>query len=101
MQLEPGLKYIYVSGELLLAGSQEAGTALLWEDLSQTGLRKVRRDDEDNYRLNYLDAAELIGLAEVRVRTADLVIAATYVPEQAGPTVTPLPSPPATWEPTQ
>ncbi|MGD8474192.1 MAG: metal-dependent hydrolase [Anaerolineae bacterium] len=101
MQLEPGLKYIYVSGELLLAGSQDTGAGLLWEDLSQTSLRKVRRDDEIRYSLHYLDAAELIGLAEIRVQTAELVIVATYVPAQAGPTATPLPSPPATREPTQ
>jgi membrane-bound metal-dependent hydrolase YbcI (DUF457 family) len=99
MQREPGLEYIYVSGELVLAGSQEAGAALLREDLSQTSLRKIRRDDDGHYSLHYLDAAELIGLAEVRVQTADLVIVATYVPEQASPTVTPLPSPPTTGEP--
>ena len=99
MQREPGLKHIYVSGELVLASSQEAG-AKVWEDLSLTGLRKIKRDDEEHYSLYYLDAAELIELAEVRVRTAELVIVATYVPAEAGPTVTPLPSPPAAREPT-
>ncbi|MGD9404253.1 MAG: hypothetical protein PVH95_03800, partial [Anaerolineae bacterium] len=64
-------------------------------------LRKVRRDGGTHYSLHYLDAAELIGLAEVRVQTAELVIVATYVPAQAGPTATPLPSPPATRESTQ
>jgi membrane-bound metal-dependent hydrolase YbcI (DUF457 family) len=99
MQREPGLQHIYVSGELVLAESQETVAVTLWEDLSQTSLRRVQQQGEAHYRVQYLTASEFIELAEVHVETAELLIVATYVPTEAGPTVTPLPSPPATKEP--
>ena len=99
MQREPGVQHIHVSGELVLAESQESGAALLWEDLSQTSLRKVQQQDDAHYRLQYLTASEFIELGEVHVEIAELLIVATYVPAEAGPTVTPLPSSPATKEP--
>jgi len=100
MQHEPGLKYIYVSGELVLARSQQS-TALPQVDLSQTNLRKVQQQSEASYGLQYLTASEFIELAAVHIETAELLIVATYVPAEAGPTVTPLPSPPAAIVPTR
>jgi hypothetical protein len=100
MQYEPGLMHIYVSGDLVLAGLQQSIASLLQVDLSQTNLRKVQQQGEAHYRLQYLTASEFIELAEVHVETAELLIVATYVPAEAGPTVTPLPSPPAALVPT-
>ncbi len=85
MQTEPGLQYIFVSGEVV--GGE------LPTDHPQNSIPKIESVGEDHYRLRYLTAAELIALADRRVQTADLVIWATYVVEvtPTEPTVTPLP----------
>jgi hypothetical protein len=101
MQREPGLEFIYVSGELVLAGSQQSTASPLQVDLSQTSLRRIEQQSAAHYTLQYLTASEFIALAEVDVETAELVIVATYVPSEADPTVTPLPSPQTTTEPSQ
>ncbi len=95
MQREPGLQHIFISGDLILPAGQEGSLPV---DYAQTRLRKVVPLEAGHYRLHYLTAAELIELAAVPVEIADLVIVATCVEREAGPTVTPLPSPPPTAE---
>jgi hypothetical protein len=98
MQREPGLQHIFISGDLVLPSDRDSKAAGLATDLAQTTLRKVEaRDPAGNaFRVQYLTAAELIKLAPIAVDRADLVIVATYTNPATGPTVTPLPSPPAT-----
>jgi membrane-bound metal-dependent hydrolase YbcI (DUF457 family) len=86
MQREPGLLYIFASGDLLTAESLPPGDAA-------NRLAKIEADEPGHYTLRYLTAAELIALASVPVDRADLVIFATYTSPDSGPTVTPLPSP--------
>lgn len=93
MQREPGLQHIFISGDLILPAGQ--GGALP-ADYAQTRLRKIIPLEAGHYRLHYLTAAGLIELAALPVESADLVIVATCVEEEAGPTATPLPSPPPT-----
>jgi membrane-bound metal-dependent hydrolase YbcI (DUF457 family) len=99
MQSEPGLQYIYVSGDVLLPVPQDPTRPTLSMDYSLTSLRKIQAHDEGHYSLHYLTAAELIRLADLRVETADLVITATYATPAIGPTVTPLPSNPLSAQP--
>jgi hypothetical protein len=101
MQKEPGLQHIHVSGDLVLSVLQDVLSPTLQTDYSQTALRKIRSHGVGHYSLHYLTAADLIELANLQVETADLVIVATYAGPAAGPTVTPLPSPPATANPVQ
>jgi hypothetical protein len=91
MQREHGLQHIFVSGDVI-------GPALP-VDFSQTTLRRIRSLDDGHCRLDYLSASQLIDLADVMVEKANLVIVATYTTSATGPTVTPLPPPPATPEP--
>lgn len=99
MQREPGLEHIYVSGDVVVSLLQSDTSPALQVDYSQTKLRRIQWSDEGHYTLQYLTAGELIELADLRVETADLVIVATYASPAAGPTVTPLPSPPAMAKP--
>lgn len=94
MQREPGLQYIYVSGDVIVPIFKDVVGPGLRADYAQTGLRKIQAHDTGHYSLHYLTASELIELANLEVETADLVIVATYVSPATGPTVTPLPSPP-------
>jgi inner membrane protein len=89
MQREPGLLYTYVSGDVVLADPVDSA---LQQDYAQDSLRKMRAHGGGHYRLHYLAASELIGLASVEAQTADLVIFATYVSPATGPTATPLPT---------
>ncbi len=93
MQQESGLQHIYVSGELLLPIQQSADEPQLQADHSQTELRRILVRGLGRYSLRYLSAADLIGLGDLQVETAELVIVATYARPATGPTVTPLPSP--------
>jgi inner membrane protein len=86
MQREPGLLYIYVSGDVITPER-------LRTDYAQTSLRKVQAQDIGQYTLRYLTAAEFIELAGIEVDQADLTITATYATSQAGATATPLPTP--------
>jgi inner membrane protein len=99
MQLEPGLQYIYVSGEVVVPSLQDVVGPTLQPDYAQTSLRRIQAADGlGHYRLSYLTASDLIELANVQVEAADLVIVAVYTHPPTGPTVTPLPSPPPTPE---
>jgi inner membrane protein len=98
MQREEGLQHIFVSGDVVLPPAEGEATPALRPEYPQTRLPRVEAHGGRRYRLNYLTAAELIALATVRVETADLVVVATSVRPAPGPTVTPLPSPPATLE---
>jgi hypothetical protein len=97
MEREPGLQHIFVSGDVFLP--DDAGTAgtLLSPSYAQTALRRIQPGDggEGHVRLQYLTASDLFELAPVDVASADLIIVATYVPDDTDPTPTPLPSPPA------
>jgi len=99
MQREPGLQHIYVSGDVIIPGLSDLISTTLPIDYAQTSLRRIEAQDPGHYRLYYLTASELIALANQQVSMADLVIVATYATPAAGPTVTPLPSPPTTPEP--
>ncbi len=88
MQKGPGLEHIYVSGELLMG--VEADSPLM-PGLSRQRLRQVEVLAPGHYRLSYLTAVELRELAEIPVRTADLMVVATYRTPADGPTATPLP----------
>ena len=99
MQQEPGLQYIYVSGDVIVPALQDTISPTLQADFAQTSLRRIQADGAGHYRLNYLAASDLIDLADVQVESADLVIDAVYTQPPTGPTVTPLPSPPPTPEP--
>jgi hypothetical protein len=101
MQGEPGLELIYVSGDVIVPISQDAIGPSLQADYAQTSLRRVQEIDAGHYRLDYLTASELIELANVQVDMADLVFVAVYTHPETGPTLTPLPSPPATPGPAQ
>jgi hypothetical protein len=85
MQREPGLVYIYVSGDVITDDP-------LRTDYAQTSLRKVEAQDAGQYSLRYLTAAEFIELAAVEVERAALIITATYATSPTGPTATPLPA---------
>jgi hypothetical protein len=100
MQREPGLQHIFVSGDILMCDEDDGASLKSEVDLAQTGLRRiVANKAAGRYSLHYLTASDLIGLANVPVKAADLVIVATYASPESGPTVTPLPSPPSTREP--
>jgi membrane-bound metal-dependent hydrolase YbcI (DUF457 family) len=99
MQREPGLKHIYVSGDVLLPPLPDAASSILPIDYSQTRLRRIQTHGEGHHTFHYLTASDLISLANVQVELADLLIVATYTSPDGGPTVTPLPSPPPTPEP--
>jgi hypothetical protein len=95
MEREPGLQHIYVSGDVTLPeGSGGTGPNLL-PSFAQTSLRRIQPGDggQGHYQLQYLTASDLIELAGINVASADLIIVATYVPDDAGPTPTPLPTP--------
>jgi inner membrane protein len=94
MQREPGLQHIFVSGDLIMPALQDTVSPSLPVDYAQTSLRKIQSPGPGHYTLHYLTAAELIGLADLQVDTADLVIVATYASLEAKATPTPLPSPP-------
>jgi inner membrane protein len=99
MEREPGLQHIYVSGDVVLRPRADNAPPSLSSSHAQTTMRHVQRVNGDpiaeHYRLQYLTAAELIQLAQLEVKSADLVIVATYVQDAPSPTPTPLPSPPA------
>jgi hypothetical protein len=95
MQQEAGLQHIYVSGDLILREGTSPGIMELQEEWSRFRLPRVQRVEPGHYELQYLTAAELVGLANTGVESANLVIAATYVTPADGPTATPLPSPAA------
>jgi inner membrane protein len=99
MQSEPGLEHIYISGDVVVPVLQSVVSPTLQVDYPQTSLRRFQWLKPGHYRLQYLTAIDLIELADLHVETADLVIVATYTSPAAGPTVTPLPSPPPTREP--
>ncbi len=90
MQQEPGLQHILISGDIVVSstGSQ------LQQDYTQTGVPKIQAHEDGHDSLQYLTAADLIALGNVQVANGDLVVVATYVTPAAGPTATPLPSPP-------
>jgi membrane-bound metal-dependent hydrolase YbcI (DUF457 family) len=88
MQNEPGVQYIYAFGDIVLPEGSSPG---LQVDHAQTSLRRIQALQTRHYRIQYLTAAEVIELADLRVETADLVIVATYASPAAGPTATPLP----------
>jgi inner membrane protein len=100
MQREPGLEHIYVSGDVIVPVLPGSGNPVLLQDYAQTSLRRIQLQEPGHYTLHYLTASDLIALGNVLVETADLVIVATYVSPDEGPTVTPLPPPPSTPEPT-
>lgn len=100
MQREPGLEHIYVSGDVAVAPlASDAGDPKLQVDYAQTSLRRIQSHEDGHYTLHYLTATDVIELANLEVETADLVFVATYSSPAAGPTVTPLPSPPLVPEP--
>jgi len=99
MQREPGLEHIYISGDVIVSVLQGVISPTLQVDYSQTRLQLIQSPRLGHYIFRYLTAGELIELADLRVETADLVIVATYTAPVEGPTVTPLPSPPAMAEP--
>ena len=86
MQREPGLLYIYVSGDV------RTDVSLPPDDV-QDRLPKIQTVEPEQYTFHYLTAAELIALADMPVETADLLLFATYTNPATGPTATPLPSP--------
>jgi membrane-bound metal-dependent hydrolase YbcI (DUF457 family) len=94
MQREPGLQHIFVSGDLVVPALQDTAEPSLPVDYAQTSLRKIQSPEPGHYTLSYLTAAELIGLANLWVDEADLVLAATYADLVTEATPTPLPSPP-------
>lgn len=91
MQREPGLQYIHIFGDVLLPEGAEDSLPV---EHTLTGIRRIQLKGPGHYRLEYLPAVELIALGDVQVRTASLLIVASYVSPPAGPTATPLPSPP-------
>jgi hypothetical protein len=93
MQREPGLQHIFISGDLVVPVQEDGDSPALPVDHSQSSVRKIQHHDGDHYSLHYLSASELIALANVQVKTADLIIWATYIEPVAEPTVTPLPTP--------
>jgi hypothetical protein len=97
MQSEPGIQHIYVSGDVILPTGMEAAPLPL--DYSERSIRHIQSPEPGHYIFQYLTAGDLIGLANVQVASADLVIVATYASVTAEPTVTPLP--PVPTEPSQ
>jgi membrane-bound metal-dependent hydrolase YbcI (DUF457 family) len=94
MQAEPGLQHIYVSGDLIVTPGLPGPDI----DYGQTSLRRIRQLEPGHYSLRYLTAAEIVDLAGLQVETADLLAVGTYTVAVSGPTVTPLPGPPASGE---
>jgi membrane-bound metal-dependent hydrolase YbcI (DUF457 family) len=97
MQREPGLQHIYISGDVVLPTLQDVVSPSLPVDYAQAQVRRIEASGGGHYAFHYLTASDLIELANVQVKDADLVIVATYAGPPAGPsgpTVTPLPSPP-------
>jgi membrane-bound metal-dependent hydrolase YbcI (DUF457 family) len=92
MQSEPGLQHIFVSGDLVISGSQPASEWGLTHDYAQTSLRRVEAFCDGHVTLRYLTAGKIIEVSSVPVETGGLVIVATYVIPAMGPTVTPLPT---------
>lgn len=101
MQKEPGLQHIYVSGDIVLASTEDGDVLALQQDYSQTSLRQVQAYEPGHFGLRYLTASDLIALAGLSVETADLVVVATYATPASGPTVTPLPTASVTAQPAQ
>lgn len=95
MERDQGLQHIFVSGDVVLSGDGTDTEALLAPSYAQTALRRIRPGDggKGHYQIRYLTASDLIKLAGVGVASADLVIVATFVPDDAGPKPTPLPTP--------
>jgi hypothetical protein len=91
MQKEPGLQYIFASGDVLVDDTSGSSPVALEDDLSQLTLRRVQLVAPGHYTLRYLTAAELIELASLPVAHGTVVIVATYVRPPTGPTPTPLP----------
>jgi membrane-bound metal-dependent hydrolase YbcI (DUF457 family) len=100
MQREPGLVRIYVFGDLVVtADPVGAGPELPPEEHSLTSVPRIQAGQQPgHYRLQYLTAADLIGLASTEVQTADLLVVATYSSPPDGPTATPLPPIPGSVE---
>ena len=112
MQREPGLRHIFISGDVIIPGESDPAKPTLPVDYGEsdpakptlpvdyavTSLRRIQTQGPGQYLLHYLTGSELIGLANQQVSTADLVIVGTYATQTTGPTVTPLPSPPPTPE---
>jgi membrane-bound metal-dependent hydrolase YbcI (DUF457 family) len=92
MQDEPGLQYIFISGDVILPAGNGQGASLA-PDYAQARLRKITRQDSTHYVLRYLTAAELIALSEVEVESGDVVIVAVYSGDESAATATPLPLP--------
>lgn len=90
MQAEPGLEYIYVFGDVVLAAG-----ASLPADPGLTAVPRIEAQAPGRYRFQYLTADRLVALAWVEVETANLLVVASYTSPPAGPTATPLPPPPA------
>lgn len=102
MQREPGLQHIYVSGDVVIPVVPDGHSPTTVQvDHAQTSLPRIQAHAPEHYSFHYLSASEFIELANLRVKTADLVIVATYASPATGPTVTPLPSPLPTPEPVQ
>jgi hypothetical protein len=97
MQREPGLQYIYVSGEVAPETNQD-GTTLALLDHSGTGLRRIVQVSEGLYRFRWLTASDLVAMARLRVASGELVIVSTVAHNQLSITATPLPSPPPGFE---
>jgi hypothetical protein len=95
MQREPGLQYIYVSGELVLPTSTGSTQPELGIESAPTELDRIQMVGDRRYSVQYLNAAQLIALARLEVESADLIVFATYVTPATGPTATPLPPAPA------
>lgn len=101
MQREPGLVRIYVFGELVVRADPTGGGP---EELARvehrlTNVPRIEAEQQSgHYRLQYLTAADLIGLANTEVQTADLLVVATCSSPPAGPTATPLPLVPGSVE---
>jgi membrane-bound metal-dependent hydrolase YbcI (DUF457 family) len=93
MQREPGLQHIFISGDITISLAGGAGDGLS-PDYSQTHLRQIQAQGPGHYSIHYLPASKLIELANTQVQLADLLVVATYAIPAAGPTATPLPSPP-------
>lgn len=93
MQREPGLQYIFASGDVVVPVSDEQAEPQLSGSRAQTRLPKIQDLGNGHFRLRYLTASELIDLGELQVAAADLVITATSTARTGGPTPTPLPQP--------
>jgi hypothetical protein len=92
MQEEPGLQHIYVSGDIVVAPTENPNSPVLEQDYSQTSVRRIQAHELGHFSLHYLTASDLIALAHLPVEIGDLMIVATYTADTSGPTVTPLPT---------